>query len=301
MTSNAAEFTPTLTHAALAEACASIGLDPSGATLVRLGENAMYRLSGESVMARIGRSEEAARKETLVAEWLASHKFHAACLLEGLNQPVITSCGLPVTFWEFIHEASQPVTSGDLGRILRELHALPPPTSFQLPRFSPMPKAVERIQGLSDGLLSNEDIEFLNDQQRKIAEEFASLTFILPSGPIHGDAHAQNLTRSTDGTIKLIDFEDFCYGPREWDVAVEAVRHQALRWVSEDDYRSYVAEYGFNVLDWPGFPIIRAARELNMTTWLAQRLGQDKEIDTEIRQRITDLRNGHSARHWRPF
>ena len=77
MTNGVAEFTPRLTRAALEEACRATGLDPTGAVLVRLGENAMYRLFGESVMVRIGRSEEAARKETLVAEWLAAHDFHA--------------------------------------------------------------------------------------------------------------------------------------------------------------------------------------------------------------------------------
>ncbi|MGH7745737.1 MAG: phosphotransferase family protein, partial [Candidatus Dormibacteria bacterium] len=118
---------------------------------------------------------------------------------------------------------------------------------------------------------------------------------------VHGDAHARNLMRSANGTIKLIDFEDFCHGPREWDIAVEAVRHQALGWVSENDYRSYVAEYGVDVIDWPGYPVVRAARELNMTTWLAQRLGQEEEIDVEVRRRISDLREDQSARHWRTF
>ncbi len=107
--------------------------------------------------------------------------------------------------------------------------------------------------------------------------------------------------RSTDGTIRLIDFEDFCHGPREWDVAVEAVRHRALGWVSESDYRSYVEQYGFDVIDWSGFPTVRAARELNMITWLAQRLRQAPEIDAEVRQRISDLRDNQSARQWHTF
>jgi Phosphotransferase enzyme family len=301
MTNGVAEFTPRLTRAALEEACRATGLDPRGAVLVRLGENAMYRLFGESVMVRISRSEEAARKETLVAEWLAAHDFHAVRPVGHSSQPVLTKCGFSVTFWEFIHEGAQPVTSADLGRILRELHALPEPTTFRLPAFAPMPKVEDRIRRLPDGLLSSDDVEFLRHRHREIGEEFTSLEFVLAPGPLHGDAHARNLMRGTNGTIKLIDFEDCCYGPREWDVAVEAVRHRALGWVSKDDYQSYVAEYGFDVTDWSGFRTLRAARELNMTTWLAQRLGQDAEIDAEIRQRIADLRDDQSTRRWRPF
>lgn len=301
MTNGVAEFTPRLTRTALEEACLATGLNSSGAVLIRLGENAMYRLLGESVMARIGRSEEAARKEALVAEWLATHEFQAVRPAGHTSQPILTNCGLPVTFWEFIREDAQPVTSADLARILRELHALPAPTSFQLPEFTPMPKADERIRRLAGGLLANQDVEFLRYRHRQIAEEFRSIEFVLPAGPIHGDAHARNLMREANGQIKLIDFEDFCHGPREWDVAVEAIRHRALGWVSDDDYQSYVAEYGFDVLGWAGFRTLRAARELNMTTWLAQRLGQDADIDAEIRQRIADLRDDQSTRHWRAF
>ena len=142
----------------------------------------MYQLRGEAVMVRIGRSEEAARKETLVAQWLATHNFCAVRPAGQWNQPIITNRGVPVTFWEFIHEGAQSVSSADLGRILRELHALPAPTSFRLPDFSPMPKVAERIRKLPDGLLSSEDVEFLRHRHREIIEEFASLEFVLPPG-----------------------------------------------------------------------------------------------------------------------
>lgn len=300
MASTVMDFTPKSTRSVLGQACISVGLDPGGAILVRLGENAMYQLRDKSVMVRIGRSEEAARKEAHVAQWLASYGFCAVRLADHGDQPVIAG-GLPVTFWEFIDEDAQPVTSADLGRILRQLHALPEPTSFQLPCFSPMPKVEERIRRLPEGFLSSADVEFLRRRHREITAEFADLDFVLPPGPVHGDAHAGNLMRSTNGTINLIDFEDFCHGPREWDVAVEAVRYRALGWVSESDYRSYVEEYGFDVIDWPGFRTIRAARELNMTIWLTQRLGQTTEIDAEVRQRIADLRDDQSTRRWHTF
>ncbi len=94
------EFTPKSTRTVLDQACRSVGLDPGGAILARLGENAMYRLRDESVMVRIGRSKEAARKEVRVAEWLASHDFRTVRTAGHGDQPVMAN-GLPVTFWEF--------------------------------------------------------------------------------------------------------------------------------------------------------------------------------------------------------
>src|SRR5207248_11023444 len=103
-----------------------------------------------------------------------------------------------------------------------------------------------------------------------------------------------NLMRDEHGTVRLIDFEDFAWGPREWDVSVAAVRYKAFGWLDKDSYEAYVKAYGFNPLDWSGFPVLRAIRELNMTTWLMQRMGESAEIDSEILRRISDLRNEES-------
>jgi hypothetical protein len=55
----------------LRRACAEAGFDADGATVMRLGENALFRLA-DSVVARIARpgQERAARKEVAVARWL---------------------------------------------------------------------------------------------------------------------------------------------------------------------------------------------------------------------------------------
>jgi thiamine kinase-like enzyme len=107
--------------------------------------------------------------------------------------------------------------------------------------------------------------------------------------------------RSTDGNLYLIDFEDFAYGPREWDAAVLSVRHQAFGWASDAEYRSYADAYGFDPIDWPGFPVVRAARELNMTTWLAQTMDESPEVEAEVYKRLSDLRDDQAPRNWRVF
>jgi hypothetical protein len=84
-------------------------------------------------------------------------------------------------------------------------------------------------------------------------------------------------------------------------VAVEAVRFKSMGWVSDSDYRSYVSAYGFDPITWDGFPVLRDARELNMTTWLMQQCCESREIDSEIARRIEDLRNPGRRRHWNTF
>lgn len=291
-------FTAASTHAVMRTACREVGLNSEGAEMARLGENAMYRLASAPVMVRIGRSVEAGRKEARIAQWLASHQFPAV-RLAGVEQPLVFD-DLVVTFWEFIEESEPTVAGGELGDVLRRLHTIPEPSDLSLPFFSPMPKVEQRLSNIGS-LLAEEDYTFLKQRRQELEEQFAKLDFDLGFGPVHGDYHKANLMRDRSGAVKLIDFEDFCWGPREWDVCVYAVRFHAMRWETEDEYAAYVSAYGFDPLNWPGFPVVRAVRELNMTTWLAQQLGQSAEIDAEVRQRIADLRDDQAPRNWRIF
>lgn len=294
----ASRFDAHTTRVALETACKHAGLDARDAELVRMGENAMYRLASGDVMARVGRSVEASRKELHVAGWLAGHHFPAAHLAE-VPQPVVER-DVAVTFWELIDTCDPPAHSAELGAVLRDLHSLPAP-DFSLPPFRPMPKVSERL-GKIRSAIPPHDFEFLARRKHDLEAEFESLEFDLGYGPIHGDAHRSNLLRDRHTEqVRLIDFEDFCVGPREWDLCVEAVGYWALNWISDDDYERYVDACGFDALSWPGFKVIRAIRELNMTTWLAQMLGQSSEVDAEVMRRIRDLRNDDVPRGWRPF
>lgn len=294
-----ATFTPQTTRQVLETACEYAGVDCTGAELVRMGENAMFRLASAPIIARVGRSITAGRKEARIATWLASHQFPAA-QLAPTDREFVTVGDLVVTFWEFIEESDEPVSSGELGEVLRRLHSIPEPSDLALPFFEPMPKVGSRLKAIG-GALSEEERAFLSGRKDELDEQFAGLNFRLGFGPVHGDFHKANLMRDRSGTVKVIDFEDFCWGPREWDASVEAVRYRALGWVSDDEYAAYVKAYGFDPLEWEGFPVIRAIRELNMTTWLAQQLGQSPEIDDEVHMRIADLRDPERPRCWRTF
>lgn len=297
----AAPFTAERAESALMAACHIGGLNPSGATRLRFGENAIYHLPNEQKVIRVGRSIVAAAKEVLVATWLADNGLPAATVAPNfLDGPMVVD-DLPVTVWNHIRESGPPITASEFGRVLRDLHSVPEPAEFQLPKFSPMPKVEGRLDHLASTDIPERDLAFLRERFHQLSAEFSRLDFELPPGPIHGDAHPGNLMRSDRGAILVIDLEDFCYGPREWDAAVMSVRRQAFGWESEAEYRGYVKAYGYDPLDWPGFPVLRAVRELNMTTWLAQSYEQSSEVAAEVLRRIADLGDDQTLRDWRVF
>ena len=78
------------TRAILKQACEVAGLSADGARLLRLGSNAVYRLTAP-VVARIARPEAdtaAARRMVAVARWLESAAYPAVRALP-LDQPIV--------------------------------------------------------------------------------------------------------------------------------------------------------------------------------------------------------------------
>lgn len=281
---------------ALDEACATAGLRVGPVELVRFGENALFRLPSLKLVARVGRSTDAAVKEVHVSHWLNEHGLTSSKLASIDSQPLVCS-GYPVSFWHLIRESAVPPSSTDLGKILRTLHDLPHPTGFQLPRFEPMSKVEKRLHDLRDAF-DRSTIRSLISRREHLLGQLGTIRFDLDEGPIHGDAHRGNLMRTVGGSVVLIDLEDFMYGPREWDILVEASRFRPFGWASEEDYRSFCVAYGCDVMTWPGYETLLAARQLNMTTWLMQRHGESPEVDKEIRRRIRDLLSGDVGRAW---
>lgn len=296
--SAAGKFSSESARQTLRLACRAAGLDDRGARLLRLGTNANYRLTGAPIMVRIspGRANDV-RKEVAVARWLARHHFPAARLIEDIDQPLELD-GRLITFWGFIEEGDKPATVVDVALLLRELHQLPGPETFTVPRFEPLDHTARRLKSAGDG----KDARFLRKRCTELQERYAGLDFPLRPGVIHGDAHDKNAIRDKNGTVRLLDFESFAWGPREWDLAVLALRYQPFGWISDEEYRACVGAYGgFDVTKWPGYPVLQAIRELSMTTWLLQNVGESVEHDTEFRKRMADLRDDDAPRHWRPF
>jgi aminoglycoside phosphotransferase (APT) family kinase protein len=281
-------------------ACRAASIDDRGAELIRLGENALFRLASAPVIVRVARGEEwlpKARTEVAVSRWLAEEGFLAARIVEDLEQPFLVE-GHPVTFWHLIVESDRKATYGELGGILRDLHSLTVPDDLVLPSFSPFDKQELRIER---AVIPEDDKVFLRKRWRELQDRFAELKFETQKGPVHGDAHVQNLMVDDQGRVILIDFEAFCYDHPEWDLMVTAVEHHSLGWQTDEQYADFVAAYGRDLYDWHGYETLRGIQEFGMTTWLMQNVQEDEETAAEYRRRIVALRNDDAPRNWRPW
>lgn len=296
---NSRHFTKATAARALAEACEYTHLDASSAQLVRLGENALYAVPSEGLVVRIARSVDLAQRvdrELEVARWLARLGFPATRVAERVSQP-IEVCGRLVTFWELVHlDPGAAASLEDLGRILAELHRLPPPP-FKLPRFDPFSVVSRRLA--APGGADLDDVAFLRVLHERLVGTYANLRFPRDLGLIHGDAHRGNLLVCSDGVL-LSDFEVVAFGPRVWDLAVTAVARSRFG-LSSKQYESFVKAYGYDVTEWAGYETLRAVRELTMTTWLMQNVGEDERVAEEFRVRVSSMREGDHDRRWHPF
>lgn len=282
-------------------ACRAVGLDGRGATLERLGHNAIYQISRSPVIVRVARGSQEwsrAEREVCVAGWLAEAGVPGARLWDedGIKQPV-EALGRPVTFWEALASDAPKPKARDLGQLLARLHQVEGTPRCELPPFGPLGEVAARI---------NKAVDVPADLRRVALEHcerldaaYGSLAFALPAGVIHGDAYLGNVLRR-DGEAVLIDFETFAVGPREWDLVPVAVARRRLG-LPQDEWDGFVEAYRFDIEAWPGFDVLAGMRELMMTGWLMQLVGDRSEVLPELRTRIESIDEGDHDRQWHAF
>jgi aminoglycoside phosphotransferase (APT) family kinase protein len=287
-------------QALLKQACAIAGLNADGARLLRLGSNAVYHLAAP-VVVRISRhnaSLDEARRSVAVAQWLESVDYPAVRVID-VQQP-ISIYGHTVTFWRSISDdGDQFATVGEFAELLARLHQLSAPETLHLPELAPFDNACKRIE--SNNWLRPNDRDFLTNQLTLLQEQYAGLAFVLPRGVIHGDANVGNVLRDSQGQPVVIDFDGFATGPREWDVALTAIYYDSFGWHTREEYETFVRVYGFDIMQWRGYPVMRAVREFLMVTWVIQKAGESQRIAAETDKRIRALRSGVSRKDWEPY
>jgi Ser/Thr protein kinase RdoA (MazF antagonist) len=291
------DFTADSAAGTLQRACARIRIDPAGAQLIRLGENAIWRLDRAGLVVRIARSTRrlaTVEKELQVARWLATLEFPAVRVADELEQPLLLD-GRVVSWWRAVPVSDRRPSLVDLARILRAWHQLPGPP-FSLPALDPLGKIPGRLAQAAK--VDRADLEFLAARHAELQQQYAALRFPAPKGPIHGDGHRGNLLDDR-GRVVIGDLEAVCVGPREWDLVPTAMAVPRFG-VPAADYHAFVAAYGRDVTDWDGYLVLRAVRELTMTTWLMQ-LVDDEAAAAEFAVRMASLREGDLDRPWRPF
>jgi hypothetical protein len=101
--------------ALLERACRIAGMEAEGARLLRMGSNAVFRLTA-SVIVRISCPDADvghARRTVAVARWLESVNYPAVRVLD-VDQPVVLD-GHAITFWETVSDdGDQYATVGEV-------------------------------------------------------------------------------------------------------------------------------------------------------------------------------------------
>jgi aminoglycoside phosphotransferase (APT) family kinase protein len=286
--------------ALLDRACRIAEMEADGARLLRMGSNTVYRLTAPVIVriSRVGAYVEHVRRTVAVARWLESVNYPAVRVLD-VDQPIVLN-GHVITFWETVSDyGDQYATVGEVAEVLVKLHGLVAPDDLHLPALAPFESAARRIE--ANDWLSRSDRDFLTETLARMRAGYAELEFALPQGIIHGDANVGNVLRDYHGNPVVIDLDGFAIGPREWDLALTAIYYDSFGWHTREEYETFVHVYGFDIMKWPGYPVMRAVREFLMVTWVIQKASESPRAAAEATKRIAALRTGASRKDWEPY
>ncbi|GDY31930.1 phosphotransferase [Gandjariella thermophila] len=283
---------------ALHAACRIFGANPADARLLHHRSNAVYLLPHERAVARLAPDTPVRRRRAQtcieVTRWLATQPDPIALPPLPGEQPVIAA-GAVVTFWP--HRALTPPPSlADLAAPLRRLHKQPAPP-FPMPRYQPLQRLNEALAIDLDRpqpALTTDDRAWLLDRAATVADTFADTEFPLGEGLIHGDAHNENLVRD-HGDWLLIDWDGTCLGPRELDLLAGIPDHFHE---PEADRSRFLTAYGYNILDWPGWTLLRDITELHALGAYIRLAPSKPAAAAELRHRIRSLRTGDRSTRW---
>lgn len=290
-----APFTAEAARRALVDACAKAGISADGAELFRMGENAIFMMRSDRLVVRVARNDQAIKKvekELAVARWLADDDYPSVRVAEEITDQPIHADGRLVTFWVLVDETGK-ASYNDLAGLLRDLHAMPSP-DFELPQFTPFSAVPGRLA--NPGNADPAAVGFLTDLYHNVQSRYAALEFAIPLGVIHGDSHRGNVIATPSGPI-LTDFEVVSWGPREWDLTPTALAVDRFG-LPRETYEEFCRTYGFDVTQWPGYPVLRSVRELTMLTWLMQLVDVSPNHKAEFEHRIGSMRTGRTTEPW---
>jgi phosphotransferase family enzyme len=280
-------------EAPLRTACKAADLDSSNLFVLHHHATGVYLLPAINVIARLhrGAEQQGGRTAVVTARWAADH---GVPVTEPVCDPVAAD-DVTVTFWRYYPQPDgQPAPDASaLGTILRQLHQLHgAPT--ELSRYRPLIRLGEVLGGGT--WLPTADHMWLSEQRAELLDQYAQIRSELGEGLIHGDAYPGNTLWDGERAI-LGDWDEVAHGPRELDLINT---HQGARFGrSIEERNAFNSGYGWDVTTWPGFPTLRAMRDLHtLAAYIERSNAGDQAAMTEVRHRIQTLRDGDATARW---
>lgn len=278
------------------------GLPIAGARLLKFTNNAVVLLPAAAAVLRIAGSHEVrARVPAVVAaaRWLEAVGLPAVRLHAAVPRALDVG-GHLVTVWEAVPSTGRPADAAGLARILHALHTVDEAPPSELPAWN-VAGSLRRRLGEAAGV-PEADLAFLREELAAVEAQLLDLADVeplIPYGVVHGDAFLGNVIASPTGPV-LCDFDGVSVGSREWDLVPVAVG--ALRF----DYPAglhdqFMQAYGVNVTAWPGFPVLRRLRELQLVTSVLPVLQANPALQPQWRLRIDSLRRRDRSVRWTAY
>jgi hypothetical protein len=204
---------------AAVEVAAAYGLEATDPRVLSESNNTVVHLAPAPLVAKVARRrpERLARELDLAVHGIARG---APLVAPSVDPPAgphrLGTCVL--TFWEYVRQAPRRVEAHELAGALRAFHRAIDDYPGELPSFEATIDTARVL--LADErrlpLLSADDRAVLRRADARLTAELSSLSW--PTRPLHGQPHAGNSLASETGVV-LLDLEDACRGPLEWDLA----------------------------------------------------------------------------------
>nr|WP_221383160.1 phosphotransferase [Actinoplanes polyasparticus] len=279
-------FVETRTRPVLAEVCELLGRSPDEATLIRHHTNAVYSL--DDLVIKIAPptiSIDRLRKTVTLVQWLTSTRFPTVRLAGGIQQPMKVA-GHGVTVWERLD--ATPITTGELGQLLRRLHDIRDAPPLELPRLDPIGSIRRSIE--QSVILNHQESQLLKDRLADLTASWHEIDASLGYGLIQSDPQIRNALRQPDGSPVLADWDAACIGPRAWDVATVSVH--CHRFGTDAHLTDFIHAYGFDPRGSESFKNLCRLRELQMIATNARKSQADSPAAREVQRRIEGLQRG---------
>ena len=278
-------------------------IDATDQKLMRLGSNAVFILPRASLVIRIHRPTQdmaAVVREVEIADYLVARGVPCVAPAHQFESPVQECDGYVISLWEYVAEdPSRFDAYGQFGELVRRFHEAITRYDVALPGSDINRKIQKRIETLVAGdLVSAEEQDFLETQQREIASQVTQFHSTLGQGVIHGDMHSGNLVNNAEA-IRLCDFENVAIGYREWDLIPTLVnaRRFSLRDGTFEDFMAGYRGSDTGPIDLEPFC---QAKELSMVTWLLQNRYISDDHAREADHRLATLIQGTKTK-WHAF
>ncbi|WP_141578756.1 aminoglycoside phosphotransferase family protein [Actinomadura sp. WMMA1423] len=285
-------------HEVLHAACAQAGLDPTGAELLRLRSNAVFKLCAP-IIARIATAPTAAERlpaVLAVTRWLADRGFPTVRPADEITAQPISVAGATVTFWRYIPTAAAPATTADLGRLLRDLHTGPTPP-FPLRTLADPLASIRATVQHHPGILTPDDLAWLIDRISNLTAAWRALPFEDPPTLLHGDAWIDNLFRHQNGHVVLGDWDSVAVGHREWDL-IHSYHGERRFGLSPTDVNDFAAAYGYDLRRWDGYETLMQIRDIYAIGIHIRNAPGDPFSRRELTHRLASLRTGSTHTRW---